>query len=340
MKVKTGILAIVFLVFYAMVHLGGHLPDLYYGKFSYIDERSYDQRLMSLLTDILMSFLFTLSTYYALYCFYPRRRYISLICILVVAFITCFTMSYWGTQWLSADHLRISRFFRTEVLYNAFYCIFAMVFYFVQYAQFKELQERDLALENRLASLSFLRSQINPHFLFNNLNNIYSMVYHNSAQSLPAISGLSDLLRYMIYDDKDMSTLEKEVHYIEQYIALEQLRFEAPSKIKFNYTNDGLPAQLPPLLLIPFVENAFKHGNISSEREWLTITISTTASNQILLNCTNEVRVKRKDLTGGIGIDNVRKRLALLYPDNHNLTISQHQDKFTVNLTLGIYRQL
>ncbi len=336
MKKKTGILVVAFLVFYSMIHLGWYLPDLYNGKFSLVDERSYDVRLASQMVDVILSFLFVWSTYHALYIFYPVRKYLLLAVALIAAFITCFIISFIGSRWFSVEHIRVSQFFRGQILYSAFYVVFAMVFYFVQYAQFKELRERELAVQNRDSSLAFLRSQINPHFLFNNLNNIYSLVYHQSDQSLAAISGLSELLRYILYDTSETISLEKDVHYLEKYIELEQLRFEKPCKLNFNYTSASL-VQLPPFLLIPFIENAFKHGAISFDHVWLDISISNTPNHEVIFRCINDIGVKHKDHVGGIGIENVRKRLELLYPGNHRLDIEDGGNTFKVELKLGAY---
>lgn len=334
MKMKTGLLIIAFLVFYSLIHLGRYLPDLYNGHFSLVDERSYDVRLFELFTDILVSFLFTLSTYCALHFFYPAKKYFLLGTALLAAFVICFVINYMAA-WLTApEPLRLSRFFRGQVLYHAFYTIFAMVFYFLRYAQFKELQQRELSIQNRDSELSFLRSQINPHFLFNNLNNIYSLVYHKSEQSLAAISGLSELLRYMLYDTSETISLEKEIHYIEKYIALEQLRFETPGQLNFSYPEDTAQIQLPPLLLIPFIENAFKHGAVAFDHKWLDINISIGPDQQIILRCSNDVAPKHKDQTGGIGIGNVRKRLALLYPGGHHLHIDHQEHTFKVELRI------
>ncbi|HKG05082.1 MAG TPA: histidine kinase [Pedobacter sp.] len=335
MKKKTGLLLIAFLLFYAMIHLARYLPDLYTGKFSLVDERSYDLRLLSLIADILISFLFTISTYLLLHLYYPSKKYLILALSLIAAFGLCFIISYSAARWPAEGHIRLSRFFREHILYNAFYTIFAMVFYFIRFSQYKELQQRELALQNRDSELSFLRSQINPHFLFNNLNNIYSMVYHQSPQALAAISGLSEMLRYMLYDTSETISLEKEIHYIEKYIALEQLRFEQPGQISLTYPDNAAQIQLPPLLLIPFIENAFKHGAVAFDHTWLNISVSITAENKIELQCVNEVGPKHKDQTGGIGIENVRKRLNLLYPGNHSLDIGQQEHKFIVNLKLG-----
>lgn len=337
MKKKTGILVITFILFYAMIHLGRYLPDLYTGRFSLVDERSYTVRTISLLADMLASSMFTLSTYFILYCCYPQKKYITLIFMLISTFLAGFVISYFVAVWDFGSAIRLSRYFRNNILYGALYTILAFVFYFIRYSQFKELQQRELAIQNRDAELSFLRSQINPHFLFNNLNNIYSLVYHHSDQSLSAISGLSELLRHMLYDTNETISLEKEINCIEKYIALEQLRFETPCLLTFSCTGDLAQIQMPPLLLIPFIENAFKHGAISFNHAWLNISIHITPDDQLELYCANEVGIKTKDNTGGIGIENVRKRLALLYPSNHTLDIKQEMHKFIVHLKLGYY---
>jgi len=337
MRFRMGILAFAFLVFYAMIHLGQYLPDLYYGKFSLVDERDFALRVRSLLIDMGIAFCFTFCAYYFLFLNYAARKYFLILLALPLSFVLIFWVSYLVAQWDSGMQLRLSRFFRGQILYDGFYTIFGLAFYFVRYGQYKELQEKQLVILNRESSLALLRSQINPHFLFNNLNNIYSLVYHQSDQSLPAISGLSELLRYMLYDNKEVIGLDEEINYLEKYIALEQLRFERPCKINFHSEGDFSQVQLPPLLLIPFIENAFKHGAISFEKTWLDINIYTDANRQVLMSCTNDFALKNKDSTGGIGIDNVRKRLALLYPDNHDLTIDPLNHTFKVALRLGRY---
>jgi two-component system LytT family sensor kinase len=140
------------------------------------------------------------------------------------------------------------------------------------------LQQVQLQLQNRQTELSFLRSQVNPHFLFNNLNNIYALVYEQSSQALPAIAGLSELLRYMLYNTSETVLLSTELNYIEKYIELQQLRFERPSLISANQNCSDENSKIPPLLLIPFIENAFKHGQTSLKRTWLKWEISSNAN--------------------------------------------------------------
>ncbi|MES2455346.1 MAG: histidine kinase [Bacteroidota bacterium] len=335
MKKKIWLLLVIFIAFYLLAHSSAYLPDLLHGRFSLVDERSYEWRLLGLLADITVSFLFSLGTYLLLCTFYPVQKYVQLFAGLVLSFVFCFAISYLSGRLTGPDPIRLAIFFRQNILFDGVYVIFAMVFYFMRYAQHKELQQKELVLQNNTAELSFLRSQVNPHFLFNNLNNIYSLVYQRSEQALPAISGLSELLRYMLYDTAEQVELAKEISYLEKYIALQQLRFEHPSNIGFLIEGETSGFQIPPLLLIPFVENAFKHGDVkdTTGQPWLNIHICVT-QNVLTFTCHNTIAQKRKDETGGIGIENVRKRLALLYPDQHVLDISTVDQLFTVNLSL------
>ena len=182
------------------------------------------------------------------------------------------------------------------------------------------------------AELYKLRQQLQPHFLFNSLNNIYSLVYQGSSQSLAAIAGLSDLLRYMLYDATEKVPLEKEIDYIRKYIELQKLRFEGPVNVSMQVTGATTGTLIPPLLLVPFVENAFKHGDFAGQ-EGLALTVHCTRQ-KTWFYCHNKKGNQQKDASGGIGLDNVKRRLALLYPGRHHITVDNTPDHFTVNLEL------
>jgi LytS/YehU family sensor histidine kinase len=188
-------------------------------------------------------------------------------------------------------------------------------------------------VQARQSELSFLRSQINPHFLFNSLNTIYSLVYHGSEKALPTIAGLSELLRYTLYDVTEKVPLEKEVSYIKKYIELQKLRFEKPVNVVFETEGDELKPYVSPLLLIPFVENAFKHGRFTRETDILEILLK-AGNGVIMFRCRNKIGIQQKDTSGGIGIENVKKRLKLLYAGKHHLDIKQNNDSFMVHLDL------
>lgn len=338
MKKNLWLLFGSFIVFYILVHYIGYFPGLFRGKWTLVDERGLLVQVLSMTSGLSISFLYVLATYATMNKYYPNRKYMRLSLhvglIISIAFISCFLTNYVATVALSQDPVRLNLFFRNNILIYILNTIFAMVFYFIRYTRQKELEQKELELQNRTSELSFLRSQVNPHFLFNNLNTIYSLVYHKSEQALPAIAGLSELLRYMLYDNSEKIELEQEISYIEKYIALQQLRFENPVAIKMKVTGNVQEMKIPPLLLIPFIENAFKHGDVSENKEWLWIDIN-VAGAELIFSCINTKADKHKDFTGGIGIDNVRKRLELLFKGRYELDIRDNEDQFTVKLYLN-----
>lgn len=213
---------------------------------------------------------------------------------------------------------------------------FTSLLFFNQLQRKKRDEEQALNLE---AEKDFLVSQINPHFLFNALNNIYAFTLDNPVSS-NAIMQLSQMLDYSLYRGQDRSvSLEQEVKYIENYIALFKLKDDEIEEIEFEYGQADLSRRLAPMLLVPFIENAFKHGNIE-EIKGAHIRISLkTDGDKILFQCENTFAEgnKNKDEGGGIGIPNVKRRLELLYPNKHTLSINTRQGSpllYQVSLTI------
>jgi two-component system LytT family sensor kinase len=333
MQKKVWLLFILSLVFYGLIHLSGHLPGLLHGKFTLVDERPAAERAISLIADLSLSFLFSLFTYISFYYYYPGKRFVLLVVGVLAASALLFLLGFVWNRTMEEYPATISRYFRANALYNVLYVILGVVFYFVRYSRYRELQEKEMQLQVRNAELSYLRSQINPHFLFNNLNNIYSLVYRGSDEALNAIAGLSDLLRYMLYNQTETVPLQKELDCIDKYIKLQQLRYEEPTIITVKYPYEPAPVSIPPLLLIPFIENAFKHGAPSANEQWLSVTI-TVDNHTLTFESENQIGTGNKDQTGGIGIENVKKRLGLLYPGRHSLQISKHDNLFNVKLQI------
>lgn len=198
------------------------------------------------------------------------------------------------------------------------------------------LKERETA--HLKSELTFLRSQISPHFMFNVLNNLVALARKKSDSLEPAIVSLSQLMRYMLYESDDSRvSLGKEVEYIKSFISLQMLRFRDAVKTNIDVQGDIDLYTIEPMLLIPFVENAFKHGTGTLETAVIDITLSVDEATRLMrFGITNDVGPAddSKDSSSGIGIANVRRRLAILYPDKHELTISNTPDKFTVELTI------
>lgn len=210
-----------------------------------------------------------------------------------------------------------------------------LIWYIINYTKL-EKEKYDILKSKNQAEVNFLRSQINPHFIFNTLNNIYSLVYHKSDKALPAIDKLSELMRFITDDaGKEQIKLSKEISYIHSIIELATLRNANASHIEFNVDGNIEAQYIAPLILIPFVENGLKHGDISNPAQPFTITLTATG-NSILLQTVNLVKHKQGDDTKGIGLDNVKKRLALLYPNQYSLEIDDSNNIYTCNLKITL----
>ena len=195
--------------------------------------------------------------------------------------------------------------------------------------------------EERLKSeLSFLRSQISPHFIFNVLNSIVYLIRSKSSQAESVTIKLSELMRYLLYESGDVQvSLDKEVEYLKNYVELQKIRFEEDVEIKMNI--EGTPGSqlIEPMLMIPFVENAFKHGvgliqdptidiHLKIEEKALTFSVKNKASQD---------ESEEKYSASGIGLRNVRRRLELLYPGKHELKIDRNGEWFEVEMRLKIH---
>lgn len=198
----------------------------------------------------------------------------------------------------------------------------------------KEMESQNLAIE-----LKSLKEQVNPHFLFNTLNNIYSLSLDRSEKTPGLILKLSDLIRYMIYDcTETFVDAGKEITFINNYIELERLRLDEKVVITMSVFGDVNDKKIAPLLFIPFIENAFKHGICRTEvNSFVTIDFKFTEDNRVSFRIENS---RENRITGiendhkPIGIENARKRLELIYPGKHELNIKETESTFCVELTI------
>ncbi|MEO6251852.1 MAG: histidine kinase [Ferruginibacter sp.] len=204
-----------------------------------------------------------------------------------------------------------------------------------------KMQQRmvEMAKEKAEAELNFLKSQINPHFLFNSLNSVYFLIEKNNTGARAALHKFSDMLRYQLYEMNDSTvSIEKEIQYLQDYIGLQKLRKDDHYAIEFNCSPDVNGFSIEPLLLIPFVENAFKH--ISHDKEQLNfiklqLTMARGEFNFRIEN-SKESTEKITEKHSGIGLANVKRRLELLYPGKHVLEILNTDKNFSVSLQLQI----
>lgn len=206
------------------------------------------------------------------------------------------------------------------------------------------LQERlkNILIAQRIdAELNLLKSQIHPHFLFNTLNTLYSSAYHaGDNQTADGIGKLSHLLRYMLYETEGSAVnLDKEVEYLENYIELQKMRFANEVNVSFIIDGKIENFRLAPMLLITLVENAFKHGISPSVKTNIDILLMVKSETNLIFSVENTKLSPRNNSlintnAGGMGLQNLKKRLAMLYPDKHHFKTENTSDKFIARLEL------
>ncbi|MCY7358747.1 MAG: sensor histidine kinase [Rudanella sp.] len=211
---------------------------------------------------------------------------------------------------------------------------------------FRHQQERkELVGEKTTAELAFLKSQINPHFLFNTLNNIYALAYAKSDAAPGAILKLSELMRYMLYEStgnpqtsaaglSHKVSLTKEIQYLQNLVDLEKLRVPN-AQVQFEVKGNPDLYRVEPMLLISFVENAFKHGDLTDPNHPLVIHLS-VRQGKLVADVLNKKSRHQKDTTGGIGLPNVRRRLDLLYPNQYSLKVDEDDQTYSCRLELTL----
>jgi len=211
--------------------------------------------------------------------------------------------------------------------------IFSLVVHFYK----RDRLSKALENEQKEIKLQFLRNQLNPHFLFNSLNSIYALVRSKSDDAPEAVITLSELMRYMLYEaGNEQVTLEKEINYIKNYIALQRLRLRNTEAVKLNIKGETRNLKIYSLLLISFIENAFKYGTDYKGNTHIDIKI-VVDNNKLTLNVENIIGLyKRDDKNSGVGLENIKNQLNYLYKNNHELTIEEDSSYYRVFLTLNL----
>jgi len=202
----------------------------------------------------------------------------------------------------------------------------------------KYQRQQELEKQNVKTELALLRSQVNPHFLFNTLNNINSFSSRDPEKTSFAIIKLSDIMRYMLYEATgEKVLLENEINYIKNFIALQKLRYKEQDFVHFTIEGDTSNLFIPPMIFLPFIENAFKHGSISvSNAIEIFIRIQ---GKQVYFKCVNQIKALNETemgQPGGLGIKNIKRRLELLFPSSHTLNIKKENNVYFVELNLQL----
>jgi hypothetical protein len=204
----------------------------------------------------------------------------------------------------------------------------------------KQREVEHLKIAMKESELQFLKTQINPHFLFNNLNNLYAYALEQSPKTPEIILELSGLLRYMLYEcSETFVRLDREVEQLQNFVNLSQLQLESRGEVQMQIDVVSNAYKIAPLILSVFIENSFKHS-MSSQNDNIKIDIKLNVdeNGSLLFQCNNSYTVQSNtdDLSNGIGLENVKKRLSILYPDNHKLHINATDNEYQVSLRLGL----
>ncbi len=240
--------------------------------------------------------------------------------------------------------------YQSKVLENQLYTFLSLAFVGVSASIYRIILEwffqqnlKNEQEKQRLQSeLEFLKSQINPHFLFNTLNSLYALTLKKSDQSPSIVLKLSEMLRYMLYEcNVNLVLLYNELNYIENYISLERIRYGKKPDIKFKIKGDIENLFIAPLLLMPFIENAFKHGiNNQYDAGYVHISIQVNEGSlklEVINSNSGKINSDVESKAGGIGLLNVKRRLDILYPDDYFLKVDDQKDYYRVELKLKLH---
>ena len=205
-----------------------------------------------------------------------------------------------------------------------------------------EKKQKELEKEKLNSELAFLKNQVSPHFFFNTLNNIYALIEVNSNNAQEAVLKLSKLMRYLLYESEQGETqLDSEIDFMNHYIDLMRLRLFSKVDLQVDLPTENTNKKVPPLLFIPFIENAFKHGISYREKSFIHISLKMD-DDKIVFSCKNSLgkpsEEKPVENHSGIGLENVKKRLNLLFPGEHKLDITQTNNEYNVYLEILINR--
>ncbi|MEI9944686.1 MAG: histidine kinase [Chitinophagaceae bacterium] len=205
---------------------------------------------------------------------------------------------------------------------------------------YTKLQQRmaETAKEKAEAELNFLKSQINPHFLFNSLNSVYFLIDKNNIEARQSLHKFSDMLRYQLYElNGDKISIEREVAYLKDYVDLQKLRKDENYTVEFDSATSVKGFSIGPLLLVPFVENAFKHiSHFSNKNNFVKLSLDRENGHFNFVVENSREAGKSTEQHGGIGLVNVKRRLELLYPGKYSLDIKEEEDKYKVKLSLKV----
>jgi len=282
--------------------------------------------------------LFYLNAYYLFPRLFTKKWWWIYLLIVAAIVKTSYYLKLWLLQ-LTNPSFILTSFNRRIIFFPAIAFIVASVIFRLVFNRIqREKREKEIQAERLDSELKLLRSQISPHFLFNMMTNMVALARQKSDLLEPSLIKLSDLLRYMLYGPgKEQLRMSDEIDYLKSYIELQQLRFGDSVQLQLDIKNEETDCFIEPMLLVPFVENAFKHGSGAMPHPYIHIQL-VTQNKQLAFRVTNNYSKEQlsKDNSPGIGIKNVKNRLSLLYPGKHTLSIKDSDEQYQVTLNLSL----
>ena len=299
--------------------------------------------LESLVRNGLLALLIYLNVIVLMPRFAQQGRFVEYVCLLAVSLAGYVSLKNVHDVYLYGYVLNDShqRHFFANTYYNfsiaVFYVAFSIALSLSKAWYFQREQLRRMEVEKLNAELDYLKAQINPHFVFNSINTIYFQIDRQNEIARTSLSNFSEMLRYQLYECNGVEIpIEKEINYIKSYVAMQQMRKDEHYSISLSETDDLRGFSICPLLLIPFVENAFKHVSHFSRQNEIRIRLSRNENDFILSVYNTKEDRKVNGVHKGIGLANVKRRLELIYQDRHELVIDDRVDSFEVKLALRI----
>jgi LytS/YehU family sensor histidine kinase len=275
--------------------------------------------------------------------FYPKKELWQLVFGILGLIVFFILLRYFLEEWLyklifgkgNYINATFTYYFRDNILYAINYITLGFLVFL--FDNNWKIQQRvwELQMKNKDAELKFLKSQVNPHFLFNTLNNVFTLVYEKSDKAPEAYLKMTELTRYMLYEKENLVPVTEEIDHLKNYISLQQLRFEKELALDLNIDLGKDIPLIPPYTLITLAENIFKHGEVTDLNNHAKIIIK-ESDNQLHISSYNAIKHQQKDKQGGVGLANIKTRIALLFPNKHTFKTEKRSNFFYLEIVLNL----
>ncbi len=329
-----------------ILHLSFWLVFISYRLFDYTRYLSMDMALVYFGVPTLLNILISyLHYFFLLPILFEKKQWVKYSLLLIITLTLFLFLRFWADEYFLLPITPDPSYYETVHLARVISVLWGFVSFIVFTVMIKlavnwfDLENRRKQLENEKlhAELNYLKSQINPHFLFNTLHNLNYLALNKDDSTSSVIIRLSNIMRYMIYDaNEETVSIEQEVQYMKDYIELERIRLNQPFELNMNISDDCKPLKIAPLLLFTCLENAFKHG--VSDRQsgcWISVELWREGSKLHYRVRNSKVVQPRSSQASGFGLDNLKKRLALHYPNKHEVEVKESEEEFEIHLIIN-----